>query len=97
MQDVEGNPDFIAAHVDTCLAHAELCLADGTDADDVPPQDVDDNVEGRDDGDNDVNDVDLWEENVGSDGMRYLRLQAVIGLQLRRRLCLALRKTNHDV
>lgn len=38
----------VAAHVDTCLAHAEFGLADDMDADEDTPQDVD---------------IDLWEEN----------------------------------
>ena len=69
MRDVEGDPDVVAAHVDACLAHAELGLADDddTDADEDAPQDVD--VEDGDD------DVDLWEESEGIDGVRRLRLR----------------------
>ncbi|KAF8260629.1 hypothetical protein EI94DRAFT_886650 [Lactarius quietus] len=59
MQDVEGDPDVIAAHVDACLAHAELGLVDDTDVDEG---DVDD-------------DVDLWEESEGPDGARSLRFR----------------------
>jgi hypothetical protein len=70
MRDVEGDPDVVAAHVDACLAHAELGLANDdndTDADEDAPQDVD--VEDGDD------DVDLWEESEGTDGVRCLRLR----------------------
>ena len=69
MRDVEGDPDVVAAHVDACLAHAELGLADDTDADEDTPQDVDVDVEDGDD------DVDLWEESEGADGVRRLRLR----------------------
>jgi len=63
MRDVEGDPDVVAAHVDACLAHAELEFhADDTDADDDASQDVDD-------------DIDLWEESEGLDGVRRLRLR----------------------
>lgn len=34
-------PGGVAAHVDTCLAHAESGLADDMDADEDTPQDVD--------------------------------------------------------
>ncbi|KAH8985422.1 hypothetical protein EDB86DRAFT_2329965 [Lactarius hatsudake] len=70
MQDVEGDPDVVAAHIDACLAHAELGLAEGhadeSDLDGDAPQDVD--VDGDDD-------VDLWEENEAPDGVRRLRLR----------------------
>ena len=69
MRDVEGDPDVVAAHVDACLAHAELGLADDTDADEDTPQDVDIDVEDGDD------DIDLWEESEGPDGVRHLRLR----------------------
>ncbi|KAN0140343.1 hypothetical protein V8E53_001552 [Lactarius tabidus] len=72
MRDIEGDPDVVAAHVDACLAHAELGLADDTDADEDAPQDVDVDVEEREDGDDDV---DLWEESEGPDGVRRLRLR----------------------
>ncbi|KAI9440203.1 hypothetical protein BJY52DRAFT_1321787 [Lactarius psammicola] len=79
MRDVEGDPDVVAAHVDACLAHAELGLAEGhadaTDVDEDTPQDVDVDgyaVEERDDGDDDV---DLWEESETPDGVRRLRLR----------------------
>jgi len=79
MRDVEGDPDVVAAHVDACLAHAELGLAEGhaddTDADEDAPQDVDVDgyaVEEREDGDDDV---DIWEENETPDGVRRLRLR----------------------
>jgi hypothetical protein len=72
MRDIEGDPDVVAAHVDACLAHAELELADDTEADEDTPLDVDVDVEERDDGDDDV---DLWEESEGPDGVRRLRLR----------------------
>ena len=72
MQDVEGDPDVVAAHVDACLAHAELGLADDTDAGEDAPQDVDVDVDEREDGEDDV---DLWEESEGPDGVRRLRLR----------------------
>ncbi|KAH9174610.1 hypothetical protein EDB89DRAFT_1951969, partial [Lactarius sanguifluus] len=72
MQDVEGDPDVVAAHVDACLAHAELGLAEGhaddSDVDGDAPQDV----EIEEDGDDDV---DLWEESEAPDGVRRLRLR----------------------
>jgi hypothetical protein len=61
MRDVEGDPDVVAAHVDACLAHG--LAADDMDAEEDAPQDVD--VD---------DDVDLWEEGVGLDGVRRLRL-----------------------
>ncbi|KAH9018065.1 hypothetical protein EDB85DRAFT_2013676 [Lactarius pseudohatsudake] len=76
MQDVEGDPDVVAAHVDACLAHAELGLAEGhaddSDVDGDVPQYV--NVDGyaEEDGDDDV---DLWEESEAPDGVRRLRLR----------------------
>lgn len=77
MRDVDGDPDVVAAHVDACLAHAELGLAEGhaddTDTDEGAPQDVDiDGYADREDGDDDV---DLWEESEGPDGVRRLRLR----------------------
>ena len=72
MRDVEGDPDVVAAHVDACLAHAELGLAGDTDADEDASQDVDVGAEEREDGDDDV---DLWEESEGPDGVRHLRLR----------------------
>lgn len=72
MRDVEGGPDVVAAHVDACLAHAELGLADDMGADEDTPQDVDVDVEEREGGDDDV---DLWEESEGPDGVRRLRLR----------------------
>ncbi|KAH8984262.1 hypothetical protein EDB92DRAFT_1887878 [Lactarius akahatsu] len=76
MQDVEGDPDVVAAHIDACLAHAELGLAEGhaddSDMDGDVPQYV--NVDGyaEEDGDDDV---DLWEESEAPDGVRRLRLR----------------------
>ncbi|KAI9430125.1 hypothetical protein H4582DRAFT_1977663 [Lactarius indigo] len=76
MRDVDGDPDVVAAHVDACLAHAELELAEGraddSDADGDTPQDVD--VDGYAEEDDD-DDVDLWEESEGPDGARRLRLR----------------------
>ncbi|KAH9036048.1 hypothetical protein EDB83DRAFT_2415461 [Lactarius deliciosus] len=72
MQDVEGDPDVVAAHVDACLAHAELGLAEGhaydSDVDGDAPQYVDVEEDGDDD-------VDLWEESEAPDGVRRLRLR----------------------
>ncbi|KAH9055601.1 hypothetical protein EDB87DRAFT_1567197, partial [Lactarius vividus] len=76
MQDVEGDPDVVAAHIDACLAHAELGLAEGhaddSDVDGDAPQDVDVDGYAEEDGDEDV---DLWEENEAPDGVRHLRLR----------------------
>lgn len=70
LQDVDGDPDVIAAHVDACLAHAELhrpasCVS--ADANRDAPLDVD----GYDEDDNDI-----WEESETPDGVRRLRLRA---------------------
>ena len=77
MRDVEGDPDVVAAHVDACLAHAELGLAEGhaddTDADEDAPQEVD--VNGYADCEDGDEDVDLWEESEGPDGVPRLRLR----------------------
>jgi len=69
MRDVEGDADVVAAHVDACLAHAELVLAEDEEEEEEEdePQDVD--VEDGDD------DVDLWEESEGADGVLRLRLR----------------------
>jgi hypothetical protein len=70
MQDVEGDLDVIAAHVDACLAHAELHRPGGSmDAEDGgdAPQNIEDNVEN---GENDVG-----EESETPDGVRRLRLR----------------------
>jgi hypothetical protein len=64
--------DVVAAHVDACLAHAELGLADDTDADDDAPQHVDVDLEECKDCDDDV---DTWEESEGPNGVRRLRLR----------------------
>jgi hypothetical protein len=70
MQDVEGDTDVIAAHVDACLAHAELHRPGGnidTDAHGDALQDIDEHVdEGSDE---------LWEESESPDGVRHLRLR----------------------
>jgi E3 ubiquitin-protein ligase RNF220 len=70
MQNIEGDPDVVAAHVDACLVHAELPRAsDNTDgdADGDALLDIDDHAEG---------DGGLWEESETSDGVRRLRLRA---------------------
>lgn len=66
LQDVDGDPDVIAAHVDACLAHAELSL--GADADQEAPLDID--------GYGGEDDSDMWEESETPDGVRRLRLRA---------------------
>ncbi|KAH9983567.1 hypothetical protein BJV74DRAFT_616324 [Russula compacta] len=75
MQDVEGDPDVIAAHVDACLAHAELQRPGSSmdaDADADAPLNLDDYA--------DEDDDDLWEEvSETPDGVRRLRLKAGAG------------------
>jgi E3 ubiquitin-protein ligase RNF220 len=70
LQDVDGDLDVIAAHIDACLAHAELQRpASSIDADadgDVPL-----NIEGYGE-----DDSDMWEESETPDGVRRLRLRA---------------------
>ena len=70
LQDVDGDLDVIAAHIDACLAHAELQRpASSIDADadgDVPL-----NIAGYGEGDSD-----MWEESETPDGVRRLRLRA---------------------
>ena len=70
MQDVEGDLDVIAAHVDACLAHAELHRPGGgmgTEDDGDAPRNIEDNVN---DGEDDV-----WEESETPDGVRRLQLR----------------------
>ena len=70
MQDIEGDPDVITAHIDACLAHAELPRFDDStdgDADGDTPLETDAHAEGDDD---------LWEEIETPDGVRRLRLRA---------------------
>jgi len=71
LQDVDGDADVIAAHVDACLAHAELhrpASSMSTDADgDVPL-----NINGY----GSESDNDMWDENETPDGVRRLRLRA---------------------
>ena len=72
MQDIEGDPDVVAAHIDACLAHVELPRPGGStdmDADGDAPLDMDDHAWG--DGDDD-----LWEDSETPDGVRHLRLRA---------------------
>jgi len=67
MQDVEGDPDVVAAHVDACLVHAELHQP-GSNADEDAPLNIDNYAdEGNDD---------PWEESETPDGVRRLRLRA---------------------
>jgi E3 ubiquitin-protein ligase RNF220 len=64
MQDIEGDPDVITAHIDACLAHAELPRLDDStdgDADGDTPLEIDGHAEGDDD---------LWEESETPDGVR---------------------------
>jgi hypothetical protein len=69
MQNIEGDPDVVAAHVDACLAYAELPRpSDSTDGDTDGDAlfDIDDYAE-DDDG--------LREESETSDGVRRLQLR----------------------
>jgi hypothetical protein len=73
LQDVDGDPDVIAAHVDACLAHAELhrpASSMSTDVNGDAPLDIDIDGYGS-EGDND-----MWEESESPDGVRRLRLRA---------------------
>ena len=70
LQDVDGDLDVIAAHIDACLAHAELqrpasSIDADTDGDGDPPP----NIEGY------GGDSDMWEESETPDGVRRLRLR----------------------
>jgi hypothetical protein len=70
LQGVDGDLDVIAAHVDACLAHAELkrpASSIDADADGDAPL----NIEGYGEGDSD-----MWEESETPDGVRRLRLRA---------------------
>ena len=70
MQDIEGDLDVIAAHVDACLAHAELHRPGGSmdvEGDGDAPQNIEDNIENGED--------DVWEESETPDGVRRLRLR----------------------
>jgi hypothetical protein len=69
LQDVDGDLDVIAAHIDACLAHAELQRpASSIDADGEAPL----NIEGY----AGEGDSDIWEESETPDGVRRLRLRA---------------------
>lgn len=71
LQDVDGDLDVITAHIDACLAHAELQRpASNIDADadgDAPL-----NMEGYEG----EGDIDMWEESETPDGVRRVRLRA---------------------
>jgi len=67
MQDVEGDLDVVAAHIDACLVHAELHQP-GSSVDDDALLNIDDYVDEGDD--------DPWEESETPDGVRRLRLRA---------------------
>jgi hypothetical protein len=73
MQDVEGDPDVIAAHVDACLAHTELHRPGGSmDTDvygDASQHTVTDGYVDEEDED------DVWEESETPDGSRRVRLR----------------------
>lgn len=75
MQNVEGDPDVIAAHIDACLAHAELHRPGSSvdaDAEGDAPSKLDDYA--------DEDDDDLWEEvSETPDGVRRLRLRPGAG------------------
>lgn len=71
LQDVDGDLDVIAAHIDACLAHAELqrpasSICADTDGD-APL-----NIEAY----GGEGDSDMWEESETPDGVRRLRLRA---------------------
>lgn len=72
LQDVDGDPDVIEAHVDACLAHAELhrpaSSSMSADANEDTPLDID--------GYGSEGDNDMWEESESPDGARRLRLRA---------------------
>jgi E3 ubiquitin-protein ligase RNF220 len=71
LQDVDGDPDVIAAHIDACLAHAELRRSTSSidaEADGDAPL----NIEGY----GGEGDSDIWEESETPDGVRRLRLRA---------------------
>jgi hypothetical protein len=71
LQDVDGDLDVIAAHIDACLAHAELqrpASSIDADADGDAPL----NIEGY----GGEGDSDMWEESETPDGVRRLRLRA---------------------
>ena len=72
MQVIEGDPDIIAAHVDACLAHAELHRPGGSmDADvygDASRHTVTDGYVHEDEDD-------VWEESETPDGLRRVRLR----------------------
>jgi hypothetical protein len=70
LQDVDGDLDVVAAHVDACLAHAELqrpASSIDADADGDAPLNID-GYEGE-------GDSDMWEESETPDGVRSLRLR----------------------
>jgi E3 ubiquitin-protein ligase RNF220 len=72
MQDIGGDLDVVAAHIDACLAHAELSRPGGStdgNADGGALLDIDDHAEGDDD---------LWEEGETLNDVRRLRLRAGI-------------------
>jgi len=73
MQDVEGDPDVITAHVDACLAHVELHRPSGNmDTEAHRERDASLNVDDyADEGEDDV-----WEESETPDGARHLRLRS---------------------
>ena len=71
LQDVDGDLDVIAAHIDACLAHAELqrpASSIDADADGDAPLNIE-GYEGEDDSD-------MWEESETPDGVRHVRLRA---------------------
>lgn len=71
LQDVDGDLDVVAAHIDACLAHAELqrpASSIDADADGDAPL----NIEGY----GGEGDSDMWEESATPDGVRHLRLRA---------------------
>lgn len=71
LQDVDGDLDVVAAHIDACLAHTELqrpASSIGADADGDTPL----NLEGY----WGEGDSDMWEESETPDGVRRLRLRA---------------------
>ncbi|KAI0057590.1 hypothetical protein BV25DRAFT_1368355 [Artomyces pyxidatus] len=73
-QLVHGDPDVVRAHVDACLAHAELSFAHSPSAEEH--EDLD--IEGEDE------DEDPWEESTAADGVARLRLRASRAQSVRR-------------
>jgi hypothetical protein len=70
MQDVEGDLDVIAAHVDACLVHTELHRPGGS-----MDADADGDASRQTDSYADEDEDDVWEESETPDGSRRLRFR----------------------